>query len=181
MKIWITVTLFTGGCTEEAEAPAAIESPRQLKISSETAIAYLSCMADHPPLVNPIVFVVSTVAEGEDYCRDDSFQVRLHLNDAVFLDDPIGSWTFTGSDGFLSLEPDDGTPRFRSNLLEFRERETEVEFCLLERVPFEQVSLNITHWDWTTFEANYSGALANGDTVDGRLSGLWREDIVDCD
>ena len=58
MIAWIITVVATGGCTEAEEAPAVVEEPRKLKISSDTAVAYLSCMADYPPLVNPIVLRV---------------------------------------------------------------------------------------------------------------------------
>jgi len=41
--------------------------------------------------------------------------------------------------------------------------------------------LTIAQWDWVSFEATYDGVLEDGDTVAGVLSGLWRDDIVDCD
>ena len=181
LPVWTALVLGVGGCTPAEQPQVPIESPQQINFSSDTAIAYLSCMADHPPLVNPIAFVAMTAPDGEDYCFDESYGLRLYFNDEIFLNDPLGAWTFTGTEGFLSLEPADGTPRFKSRLDEFKHRETESEYCLLERIPFEEVSLNITQWDWNSFEATYDSTLENGDTMSGRLSGLWRTDIVDCD
>ena len=177
---WMIGLIGIVGCTEE-EPHQPIPVPTQIDVSSDTALSYLSCMADHPPLVNPIVFWAYSVADGEDYCLDDVYGIRLYFNDARFLDNPLGVWQFTGEDGLLSLEPDDGTPRFRSELDAFRERETDVEYCLNHRATFEEVNLSVTKWDWISFEVSYDGTLANGDVVTGHLSGLWREDVNDCD
>ena len=185
MKAWVSlVAMNVGGllgCAPQEEESGMKDEPRHIEVSSDSAVAYLSCMADHPPLINPIVIQAMNVSEGEDYCFDESYGIRWYFNDALFLDNPLGSWFFSGSDGFLSAEPDDGRVRFASNLDEFRERKTEVEFCINERIPFETLRLTIAHWDWVSFEATYDGVLEDGDTVAGVLSGSWRDDIVDCD
>ena len=79
------IVLATGmaGCTQE-KASLPEEIPAQIDVSSDTAIAYLSCMADHPPLVNPIVFRAYSVPEGEDYCLDDVYGIRFYFNDELF-------------------------------------------------------------------------------------------------
>ena len=176
----IVVATGMAGCTQE-KASLPEEIPAQIDVSSDTAIAYLSCMADHPPLVNPIVFRAYSVPEGEDYCLDDVYGIRFYFNDELFLANPLGSWEFTGQDGYLSLEPDDGVPRFCSQLDEFRERESEVEYCIQNMFSFSKINLDVKVWDWNSFEATYEGVLENDDVVTGQLSGMWREDINDCD
>lgn len=138
-------------------------------------------MADHPPLVNPIVIRALSVPQAEDYCGDGVYGIRLYFNDERFLNDPLGAWAFKGANGFLSLEPDDGTPRFQSQVDEYRERKTDVEYCIQEHFSVEEVVLDITLWDWTSFEATYDSILEDGSTATGSLSGLWRDDINDCD
>lgn len=168
------------GCSDEKNLLPE-SSPAQIEVSSDTAIAFLSCMSDHPPLVNPIVFWLYSVPEGGDCCFDGVYGLQLYFNDALFLTNPLGAWQFTGQDGFLSLDPNDDTPHFRSRLNEYRDRENDIEHCILDRKSFTNININITSWDWDTFIATYDGTLENGDLVAGNINGMWREDINDCD
>ena len=152
-----------------------------IELSSDSATAFLSCMADYPQLVNPIIFWAYSVEDGEDYCQDGVYGIRLYFNDEPFLSNPLGFWQFTGTDGYLSLDPNDDTPRYQSQLDEFRESENETEFCIGKRTSFVNVNLHVAHWDWISFDVTYEGLFENGDTVAGRLNGYWRDDINDCD
>ena len=94
MKAWVSlVAMNVGGllgCAPQEEEPGMKDEPRHIEVSSNSAVAHLSCMADHPPLINPIVIRAMNVSEGEDYCFDESYGIRWYLNDALFLDNPLG-------------------------------------------------------------------------------------------
>ena len=184
MKFWHTSFFLSliGGCTaDNTRRPPVQDEPLQLELTSDSAIAYLSCMADHAPLVNPIVLKAFSVSPEADLCQPEVYGIRFNFNDTPFLDNPVGRWHFSGPDGKLSLDSDEETHRWPSQLDEFRERETEQEYCIRERTNFNDIQLDITQWDWQTFEATYEGTLETGGTVRGVLTGVWRTDIVDCD
>ena len=183
-KTWSLLLLWAVGCVGPEEPDHPLDSPPDITLSSDAAAAFLSCKADHYPLVNPIVIVVE--ANGYDVpldkrCAPESQAMLLQFNDAPFLSNPLGTWFFSGENGSLSLNLDDDTPRWMSQFTTYTQTDTSPTPCHLEHTSFAQLQLNVTYWDWQTLESTYDGTLVDGRRVSGQIAGAWLENVADCD